>query len=615
MRLALIALIALVGCRNKSKLDASRGADVDALWDLAPDGTEFGIVASPRAVDLAFRAIAAARSLTAQPDIAPAKDQLDALARGMFGSTTATPEEAGFATTKPFAMFKTADGVIGVMPVGDRDKFMAIKKGQRGSTPTADDTLEQNTCRMIQDRYVCTTKVEMFDRLGKGSLRGKTAFAGARGDAELYMSGVTMFGDTKGDLAVAAQLERGQLSLHGAWRGTPSGLLAKLSGATAPKPDTAGASGFVAFDAKPLLASIPSVPIAGGVTTDQLGASIAGPIIATIPSGAIDIQIQIPLTDPKPATTIVDNCKDVGALFALASTQTPGACRIVLQGTNALELDIWVENTTLRLGAHKGPRPAGHAGALTQVGRELASGAWTAALWGRGTMLNLTGITPASQEMPEQVALGIHAMALLNELGAAATVDQTGMKFRGFVRTAWANPADVVAKYVAVSGNDIVNGKATETGKAIVQTAPDSPFAADFAAGQGGLMIPAAAVGIVSSIVIPAVASYLAGSDDGDGSETPPPGSPMNNADLASLLARAYVEEAYPKWVAEHPGKKCPATIDDLAHYFGDDPGIPVKQDPWGHDLVMTCDDANGVAITSAGEDGKPGTPDDVRAP
>jgi hypothetical protein len=613
MRL-LLALIALVGCGNKSKLDADRGSDVDALWDLAPDGTELGIVASPRAVDMAFRAIAAARSLTTQPDLAPAKDQLDALARGMFGSTTATPEEAGFATNKPFAMFATTDGVIGVMPVGDRDKFMAMKKGQRGSSPDADDTLEQNTCRMIKDRYICTTKVELFDRIGKGSLRGKAALAGARGDAELYMTGITMLGDTKGDLAIAAQLEPGQVSMHGAWRGTPSGMLAKVAGATAPKPDTAGVSGFVAFDAKPLLASIPSGPIAGGVTTDQLGASIAGPVIATVPSGAIDIQIQIPLTDVKPATTIVENCKDVGTLFALAATQTPGACRIVLQGTNALELDIWVDGMTLRLGAHKGPRPAGQAGALTAVGRELASGSWTAALWGRGTMLNLTGITPATQEMPEQIALGIHAMALLNELGAAASVDQTGMKFRAFVRTAWANPADVVAKYVAVSGNDIVSGKATETAKTIVQAAPASPFAADFAAGQGGLMIPAAAVGLVSSIIIPAIAGYLGGGSDDDGTETPP-GAAMNNGDLTMLLARAYVEEAYPKWQTDHPGKKCPQTIDELAHYFGDDPSIPVKQDPWGHDLVMTCDDSKGVSITSPGEDGKAGTPDDVHAP
>src|SRR5690606_31513556 len=135
-----------------------------------------------------------------------------------------------------------------------------------------------------------------------------------------------------------------------------------------------------------------------------------------------DIQVFAPLTDPKPAQTAIDNCQDIGQFFELASTQTPGACRFMLQGTNQLELDAWVENTTLRLGAKKGPPPAGKPGAMTAVGRELASGQWTAAFWGRGTMLNLTGITPASQEAPPSVALGVHAIALVNELGAAVRV-------------------------------------------------------------------------------------------------------------------------------------------------------------------------------------------------
>lgn len=610
MRL-LLALVALVGCGNKSKLDVDRGAAVDALWDLAPDGTELGIVASPRAVGLGFRGIAAIRGLTTQPDLEPAKDQLDALAHAMFGSTTATPEEAGFATDKPFAMFATSDGVLGIMPVGDRDKFMTQKKGTRGS---AEDTLDQNTCRMISERYVCATNTAMFDRLGKGSLRGKLGQPGARGDAELYMTNMTLLGDTKGTLTVAAQIEQGEVALHGVWIGTPSGVLAKVSGITAPHPDTQGASGFVTFNAAPLLANLPSLPIAGGVTTDQLAASMEGPISAVIPAGSIDIQLHVPLKDSKPATTIVENCKDVGTFFSLAEKQTPGACRVVLQGTNALELDIWVEGQTLRLGAHKGPAPKGLPGALTPVGRDLAANDWTAALWGRGTMLNLSGITPTTQEVPAGVGLGIHLMALANELGAAAKVDANGVKFRAHIRTVWTNTPDVVAKYIAVPGSDIITGKATETAKSIVATAPSSPFAADFAAGQGGLMVPAAAIGLATSVVMPAIARLIGG-DAGAGEEPGPNGPPMGNSDLALLLCRAYVEEAYPKWLADNKGKKCPTRIDDLAKYFGDDPGIPIKDDPWGRPLVMTCSDDKGVTVMSAGEDGAPGTPDDVHAP
>jgi hypothetical protein len=228
-------------------------------------------------------------------------------------------------------------------------------------------------------------------------------------------------------------------------------------------------------------------------------------------------------------------------------------------------------------------------------------------------MLNLSGIKPSTQEVPDQIALGIHAMSLVNELGAAAKVEPTGVQFRVALRTVFANPPDVVATYVGVSGNDIVTGKATATGQTLASTAPSSPFAADFAAGQGGLMVPAAAIGLVTAVIVPAISRYIGGEEAGSADANTPPGPAMNNSDLATLLVRAYVEEAYPKWLADNKGKKCPAKIEELAKYFGDDPGIPILQDPWGHDLVMQCDD-RGIVVLSVGEDGQLGTPDDVRS-
>jgi len=610
LRAVVACLFGLLACKGgTSKLDDDRSGAVDTLWELAPDGTELGLVASPRAVGLAFRGIAAVRAMTGQADIAPAKPQIDELARAMFGSETATPADAGFGE-KPFAMFATADGVVGVMPVADRDKFMAAKKGTRGSN---EDTLEANTCREVRGHYVCATQVAMFDRLGKGSLRGKLAILGTRGDAELYMNNRTLLGDTTGELAIALQLEAGQASVTGRWIGTPSGLFAKVVGTVAPRPTLDGSTGFVSFNAAPLLASLPAVPIAGGVSTDQLAASISGPITAMIPAGAIDIQVRIPLKDAGPATKIIENCPEVGTLFALAEQQVPGACRIRLEGTNALELDIWVENNELRLGAKKGPLPAGKPGAVTPLGRELATKDWTASLWGRGTMLNLSGIKPTDGEVPEQVAFGIHAMALVNELGAALRVEADGIKFRAFLRTAWANPSDVVAKYVAVSGAEIVTGKATDAGKSLAATAPGSPFAADYAAGQGGLMIPAAAIGLVTAIVVPAIVRYISGGEEETPTEETPTGAPIGNKELTELLVRAYVEEAYPKWKTDNPTKTCPAKLEELATYFGENPGIPVMTDPWGKPLVMQCD-AKGLVVFSVGEDGTANTADDVRS-
>ena len=107
--LPILALAAAaVGCRNKSKLDVDRGADVDALWDLAPDDTQLGLVASPRAVGLAIRGVNALRDIAAQPDLAPAKPQIDMIVKGMFGSETGTAADAGFSDTRGFAMFATS---------------------------------------------------------------------------------------------------------------------------------------------------------------------------------------------------------------------------------------------------------------------------------------------------------------------------------------------------------------------------------------------------------------------------------------------------------------------------------------------------------------------------
>jgi hypothetical protein len=125
--------------------------------------------------------------------------------------------------------------------------------------------------------------------------------------------------------------------------------------------------------------------------------------------------------------------------------------------------------------------------------------------------------------------------------------------------------------------------------------------------------MPNAALGLATSIVMPAITQYLsAGNEDTTAAPTDSE-PPLESGELATLLVRAYVEEAFPKWQADHKSEKCPKTLDELATYFGDAPGIPVKTDPWGHDLVMTCGD-NGIAVLSLGPDGEKGTPDDIHS-
>ena len=517
-------LIALAACGNKSKLDVVPGGDTDALWDLAPDGTEVGVVASPRALGLVMRGFTAVSQLAASPDFAPLKPQLDAITGALFGRPDATFADAGLTTDRGFAMFITTDGVIAVMPVLDRAKFMAAKHGTVGSG-SADDTLDGSTCRTVRSVYMCATSEKMFARVGKGALRGKAMLAGGRGDLELFAPTLPLFGGAPADLAITAELDDGQIAVRGKWTGTPGGTLGALSGVNAPHPDATAVSGFMAFDLAKLIAGLPPVPMVQGVSFQDFAATLKGPVSATIPSGSVDIQLLIPLTDAKVATKVIDECNDLKPILDLTEQQTPGACRFRMQSASVIELEAWVDGNELRVGAHKGAPAAGAPSALTPIARELLAGDWTAMFWGRGTMVNLSGIAPATTDLPPQASAAIHAISLVNELGAGIKVDTTGVTMRGVMRTVWANPPEVIAKLVSISGDDIVRGKATDTGKALAAAAPSSPFATDFTAGQGGLMIPAAVLGIASALVVPAIGA-LFGGGPGDPSDEPIPEPP-----------------------------------------------------------------------------------------
>ncbi len=607
----LVVLALLAACGNKSKLEQRSGA-VDALWDLAPDQTEVGIVASPRGAAAFEKSLAAVEELASHPDLASVKPEIDELATALYGSPTGKPADAGMTTDRGFAMFITSDGVIGVMPVADRDKFLASKHGKRGSGSGA-DSVNGNPCKPFRDVYVCVTSDKLFDRIGKGGLRGKPALAGARGDLEIYAPALPLLGGTAGELAITAELGDGTMSMRGKYTGSAGGTLGKLAGAKAPRVDPKGTSGFVAIDIAKLIEGSPPIPLTNDVTLEDFTKTIKGPVTVAIPSGTVDLQIHVPLTDPAPANSVIEHCDQIEILDR-TEQQQPGACRFRLQAASLLELDAWVEGNELRLGAHKGPPSQGKAGGTTAIGDELAAGDWSAMFWGRGTMLNVAGVTPSSVDLPPEAALAIHGIALIDEFGAAIKLDNDGATFRLYVRTAWANPPEVVAKLTAISGGDIANGKVTDQAKAIVAAAPDSPFAADYAAGQGGLMVPAAVVGLVAAIIVPALRLEAQ-------TPLPPPDqpAPVDQSKLVSLLVHAFVEEAWPAWSAANPGKACPASLAELASFLGAPPDIPTMTDPWNQPLVLLCGKdlppgVKGIAVLSIGPDGKQGTADDIRS-
>src|SRR5262249_7821820 len=122
-----------------------------------------------------------------------------------------------------------------------RDKFVAAFRGTRGET----DAIRGLTCRPVNDIYACATTKPLLARLGKQSLRGKMArAAGGRGDIELYALGVPL-GKAKADVAIAFELEPGQVALRGTISGVPTKAFPlAVAGTAKPDADPERSSGF-----------------------------------------------------------------------------------------------------------------------------------------------------------------------------------------------------------------------------------------------------------------------------------------------------------------------------------------------------------------------------------
>ena len=92
---------------------------------------------------------------------------------------------------------------------------------------------------------------------------------------------------------------------------------------------------------------------------------------------------------------------------------------------------------------------------------------------------------------------------------------------------------------------------------------------------------------------------------------------------ITQRLTRRLAYEAYPTWSMQNPDKPCPEKVDELVTalvtLMDDKTGTIVNKDPWGHELKMFCGptlpaDARGLAIQSAGPDGKLDTADDIKS-
>jgi Tfp pilus assembly major pilin PilA len=153
--------------------------------------------------------------------------------------------------------------------------------------------------------------------------------------------------------------------------------------------------------------------------------------------------------------------------------------------------------------------------------------------------------------MTDKARLGLQAMSLIDELGFGIRVDGDTVRMLASVRTAMSNPDDVIAKLLKIPPDDIITGQAAATAKQIATASPSSPFAADYKAGVGGIMVPTAVIGVIAAVAIPAYMDYM------KKSKRPEAKLQLERLDKA-LKATHATNGAFPKGkVGPTPAKSC----------------------------------------------------------
>ena len=173
----MVAAVGLAGCKkDKHKASPtptptrrSRRRDQDNLWALAPEGAVSAsyLAQGRRASSKAPRS--SSNKLAAMaPEIAQYKAEFDKQLEEVLGTSNPTLANAGLSSTKGAAIFAGPDNQdsIVIVPLADRDKFVAVTKGTKGADGV--DTVGKASCKSVKGVYACAKNVAMFDRLGTG---------------------------------------------------------------------------------------------------------------------------------------------------------------------------------------------------------------------------------------------------------------------------------------------------------------------------------------------------------------------------------------------------------------------------------------------------------------
>ena len=491
LALALAVLAAACGGDKKPAPPSRPSADVDAMWRLAPRALALGVVGSARAAELAAGSYDALHAVLATPELAPLAPSLERVSPLLANA----PGALGLGP-KPFAVFVTDAGdTIYVLPVVDCDAFVRTLGGTRGEP----DVVGPMRCRAVAAVYACAPTDALLAQLSDGAPPPHLDALDARGDVEVALPAARV-GLGSGEIVAAVQLERGIADARVVVTGAPAGRLAALAHLRPlPPPAADGAAGFAVADLSPLMATAPATPLVPGATVAELVRGLKGPVAITIPGHAFDVQLHAPLIDARPWAALLARCADLGtlapALQLAPKLAADGACRVDFPGATNLALEAWLDGNELRAGAQRAAPIAGANVPLTQVGRDLASGSWQYATWGRGSLL-------APADVAATAAMGtpptLRLFSLVSEVGAGVRVAPDAIRARVYVRTIFANPPEIAAKLLAITPDDLAQNRAGALATSIASATPDAPFATDVQAGQNGVMLPLA-LGLIAA--------------------------------------------------------------------------------------------------------------------
>ncbi len=519
--LAVVAIVGVAACKKSKPTDqrmlngataapalaAIDGAQADKLWALAPNGTFVGAVLTGRG---AATAVQTFETFRAQISQVPALGEKFTAMYGqamqeITGNPMGTLTDAGLAPGAAAAFFGKEQMVL-VLPVVDRDKFVAAAKGQRASDlQNGVDVIAALQCAPRKGFYVCASSLLLLDQLGSGSLVGRVDKVGSRGDLEVVvdfdLAPPNELG-LKGTGALTLQLGGGQVLIRGVVPRGANPLVAdrKIS------LDTSCAAGFILADIMPLLKAVP-----GGNADKVASAGVDGRFTAVMPAGRLDVDARLMLTSAAVATAAIGKCDAVPSNPIVTLTADDGICNIAVPSVGAT-LQAWVQDNQVRVARDKFGEGRCLALPRSALGTELADGSWHAAMWGRGFGIDGAVASfknlPMGELTPAQIAMAVRLFAVISEMGVGIDARPESTRFVVGLRTIFSNPPAVVAELQKALAT-MANGQLDSTAfVALAKKYPSSDFASDYAAGPVGLMVPVAAVGALAAIAVPAFVRY-----------------------------------------------------------------------------------------------------------